>query len=334
MNARAPLCLQLPPQLPKVLIAAEPPAAIRPLIEADRAELGGLMHRAYAGTVDDEGEGLGGAEEEIRRTCSGEYGPFDADASCVWAEGGALRCASLVTGFQGGPFLAYLFTDAAHKGRGLGGHCLRWSIARLHARGATSLRLAVTRANAPALRLYRSMGFEYEVAAVRPRRLGRADAPAYREFRLQALQASPEAFGSSHEEEAGRPLEAFADLLHGAGDDRVYFGVWQGDDLVGAVGVGREAGLKERHIGHLRSLYVAPAARRQGIARSLVERALKHAQQQAGLVQIVLSVTSTQEAAIALYESLGFRTCGRMPRALQVGGAYFDELMMVRPLDG
>ncbi len=114
----------------------------------------------------------------------------------------------------------------------------------------------------------------------------------------------------------------------------MFFGVWQGDALAGTVGVGREAGLKERHIGRLRSLYVAPAARRQGIARALVERALKHAQQQPGLVQVVLSVTSTQQAAIALYESLGFRTCGRMPRALQVGDAYFDETTMVRPLDG
>jgi ribosomal protein S18 acetylase RimI-like enzyme len=45
--------------------------------------------------------------------------------------------------------------------------------------------------------------------------------------------------------------------------------------------------------------------------------------------QVKLSVTATNQAAVHLYESVGFVGVGRLPRALRLGHEYFDELMMV-----
>ena len=36
--------------------------------------------------------------------------------------------------------------------------------------------------------------------------------------------------------------------------------------------------------------------------------------------------------AIKFYERHGFRPIGRIPRSLQVGGRYYDELLMLRPV--
>jgi len=49
----------------------------------------------------------------------------------------------------------------------------------------------------------------------------------------------------------------------------------------------------------------------------------------AGLEQVLLSVTSTQIAALALYRSLGFELFGTEPRALNINGEFIDEHYLV-----
>jgi ribosomal protein S18 acetylase RimI-like enzyme len=58
--------------------------------------------------------------------------------------------------------------------------------------------------------------------------------------------------------------------------------------------------------------------------QQLLERAAKVS----GVEQILLSVTSTQIAAVKLYRSLGFEPFGLEPRALKVGGRFIDEEYM------
>jgi hypothetical protein len=48
-----------------------------------------------------------------------------------------------------------------------------------------------------------------------------------------------------------------------------------------------------------------------------------------GVEQIVLAVATTQESAIALYQSLGFRSFGMERRALKIGERYVDFQHMV-----
>ena len=84
------------------------------------------------------------------------------------------------------------------------------------------------------------------------------------------------------------------------------------------------------HIAFVRSVYVDPAFRSVGVARRLLGAVLHQAAQWGGIELSSLSVTAGNAPAIHLYESLGFVEVGRRPRALRVGGAYFDELDMVR----
>jgi len=57
----------------------------------------------------------------------------------------------------------------------------------------------------------------------------------------------------------------------------------------------------------------------------LLERASKIE----GIEQIMLSVVTTQDAAIKLYRSLGFESFGCERRALKIGDRYLDEENMV-----
>jgi ribosomal protein S18 acetylase RimI-like enzyme len=51
-----------------------------------------------------------------------------------------------------------------------------------------------------------------------------------------------------------------------------------------------------------------------------------------GVEQVSLTVVSGQEAASALYRSLGFEPYGLEPRGLKVGGRYLDNEHMVLQL--
>ncbi len=60
-------------------------------------------------------------------------------------------------------------------------------------------------------------------------------------------------------------------------------------------------------VAHLSEVATAPAFRRQGLARQCVAEALTVAFEQQGARGVTLSVTATNEGAITLYESIGFR---------------------------
>jgi ribosomal protein S18 acetylase RimI-like enzyme len=156
-----------------------------------------------------------------------------------------------------------------------------------------------------------------------------SDADAFQHLRLWGLQESASAFGSSYEVERERSIPQVEEHLVGWGD-RVFLGGFDGDELLGMIGVERAAGAKERHVAFLRSMYVAPATRGQGLGRYLLLAALQRAASWSGVEQVKLSVTASNEPAVCLYRSAGFVEVGRMPRALLVGQDYFEELSMVR----
>jgi ribosomal protein S18 acetylase RimI-like enzyme len=160
------------------------------------------------------------------------------------------------------------------------------------------------------------------------RELEANDAVAFQAVRLGALQESPSAFGSSVEEERDRPSEAVRALISDSAE-RVFFGAFARTSLVGMVGVGREQGAKKRHTAFVRSMYVAPECRGLGIGRRLLDAAIQRARDWAGVEQVILEVTADNEAAVRLYRAAGFEAVGRMPRALRLGGEYFDELVMI-----
>jgi arylformamidase len=156
--------------------------------------------------------------------------------------------------------------------------------------------------------------------------LATVDAPAYRELRLRALREHPDAFRSDADQEAAKPLADTEKRLAGA--ESVFFGAFDDDRLIGAVGLGFESRIKVRHVAHVIGLYVVPEATQRGVGRTLIDALIEHARTRAELEALTLTVTSDNARAVRLYESAGFITHGREPHTMKVGGTSYDKTMM------
>lgn len=167
------------------------------------------------------------------------------------------------------------------------------------------------------------------------RRLGVADAERYRAFRLAALRAAPTAFTSSYEEERARPMAATLRRLAGAeeGPGALLGAFGEDGALLGTAGLSVPERRQERHKATLYGMAVARATAGRGIGRALVERALRTAEEDRRLRQVLLTVSAGNEPAVRLYTSCGFEVWGREPRAVLVGRRAVVKLHMVRLLD-
>jgi ribosomal protein S18 acetylase RimI-like enzyme len=160
--------------------------------------------------------------------------------------------------------------------------------------------------------------------------LDEGDAEMYWEIRLEALRLHPEAFGSDYEESLRRPIEKVRERIRENRETGSFtLGAFEGGEIVGTTGFFREEGVKERHRGFIWGVYVRPQYREQGIARKLMQEAIRKASAVDGVEQIHLMVTTINTGARQLYRSLGFEEYGIEPRALKVGNEYYDEAMMV-----
>jgi RimJ/RimL family protein N-acetyltransferase len=158
-----------------------------------------------------------------------------------------------------------------------------------------------------------------------------SDAAAFHALRLRGLRECPEAFASSAEEEAEQPLAQAAARLSPR-EGALVFGAWRDGELVGLVGLARESMAKLAHKGWIWGVYVAPEARRHGVAEALLHHALDHARTEWGLRQLNLGVNTRNGAAHALYRKLGFESFGLERGFLRVDGVLHDEHQMVKIL--
>jgi GNAT superfamily N-acetyltransferase len=130
-----------------------------------------------------------------------------------------------------------------------------------------------------------------------------------RALRLRALLDAPEAFGSTHAQEAEEDEDqwrAWATGWPGVADQAVFAavdeGVWTGI----AVAVRWE---QEPEVVHLYAMWVDPSSRRRGVGRALVEAVTAWARD-IGVGRVVLRVTEGNAAALALYKASGFVDIG------------------------
>jgi ribosomal protein S18 acetylase RimI-like enzyme len=163
-------------------------------------------------------------------------------------------------------------------------------------------------------------------SAVAIRRLTREDAPVYREIRLEGLRDSPEAFGSTFENESANSLEFFSERIATSN----VFGAFRNAELAGVAGLLIHQGVKEAHKGFLWGMYVRPSARHMGAGRLLVEAVLAFARTKVELVQ--LSVISENVNARRLYAAMGFVEYGLEKKSLKQNGRYHDEVLMAKDL--
>ncbi|MBU9189326.1 GNAT family N-acetyltransferase [Burkholderia gladioli] len=136
-------------------------------------------------------------------------------------------------------------------------------------------------------------------------RLGPSRAEDYRTIRLAALQADPDAFGSTYELEAARGLDHFVERLAGT----AVFGAYRDGEIVGMAGLRREPGPRERHKGVLWGVFVEAAEE---------------------LAQLTLAVAGADQRVRDWYVRAGFEVYGVEPRALSVPGGFVDTVLMVR----
>jgi GNAT superfamily N-acetyltransferase len=161
------------------------------------------------------------------------------------------------------------------------------------------------------------------------RRIRRDESLPLRALRLRALADAPMAFGSTLARE-----EAFPDAVWheratagAAGVDRVTYVAEDVDRWIGmATGLVDEADAPDAS---LVGMFVEPGARGRGVGRGLVEAVAGWARS-AGAPRLYLWVTSTNDAALALYARCGFRSTGKAQPLDHTPAS--TELEMVRVL--
>jgi ribosomal protein S18 acetylase RimI-like enzyme len=159
------------------------------------------------------------------------------------------------------------------------------------------------------------------------------DAGAFYRLRLRAVREEITAFITTAGEFRRQPPQQLAQSLAPT-SDHVILGAFEGEQLVGMVGLARKSRVKLRHKADIWGMYVAPGARSQGVGRALMQAAIARARSMHGVEQILLSVVETQTTAQHLYIALGFVVYGREPRAVKVGDRYLAEDLMLLDLTG
>ena len=96
--------------------------------------------------------------------------------------------------------------------------------------------------------------------------------------------------------------------------------------IVGRLSLGRDPHPASRHVADL-GLMVAAGHRRRGIGTALLREAVEWARA-SGIRKLELHVFPHNEAAIALYESFGFRREGLRRGHYRRGAEYLDAVLM------
>jgi RimJ/RimL family protein N-acetyltransferase len=166
------------------------------------------------------------------------------------------------------------------------------------------------------------------------RRLTAADLRTYKVLRDEVLEAHPQAFTSDATTERHRRADDYMPRL-GLGraeGGHLLLGAWQGDDLLGAIGLERDLRAKVRHIGHVVGMMVRVRAQGRGIGRALLEALIAEAGGPARLELLTLTVTDGNTSAVRLYERAGFSRFGLLHKAIKVGERYHDKIHMAMVL--
>jgi len=161
------------------------------------------------------------------------------------------------------------------------------------------------------------------------RKLTENDAESLWKLRLYALQTDPNSFGEAPDELRKTTVEEYGSRLRPGKTQNFVFGAFEGEALAAMTGFYRETAVKRRHKGWIWGVFVSPQARGKGLGRALVAKAIETAAALPGLRCLLLTVSTTQCAAIKLYEDLGFRSFGTEPHALMIGDQFIDEHHMI-----
>ncbi len=160
-------------------------------------------------------------------------------------------------------------------------------------------------------------------------RLVPSHAVEYRTLMLEAYERHPDAFTSSVAERAALPPSWWETRLKDdANAAELVLGGFLDGQLAGVAGLSFESREKARHKANLFGMYIAPAYRKHGLGRLLVEAALAQARANPAIRLVQLTVTQGNHAAQTLYERHGFVPFGVEPLAVAVGGQFASKVHM------
>jgi RimJ/RimL family protein N-acetyltransferase len=153
------------------------------------------------------------------------------------------------------------------------------------------------------------------------------NAPLLREIRLEALAAHPTYLASDPTYEGSWPLDRWRESLAKA---HWLLARFDGEPAGICVFTYPAHNSKQRHTGHVGSMYARDAFKGKGVGDALLQALLDHAA--TCVEQVALTVTAENVRAIRLYERFGFREYGRIPRSIFYDGRYYDDVEMIRPV--
>lgn len=119
-----------------------------------------------------------------------------------------------------------------------------------------------------------------------------------------------------------------------AAGDAVKLFCYVNQQLAGVCDIHRDTSLltRKRHAGVL-GLIVGKDFRGQGIGQQLMSTTIEEAQKHiSGLRMVKLDCFATNVPALSLYQKLGFREVGRIPKSLFYKNQYVDEVIMIHEL--
>lgn len=165
------------------------------------------------------------------------------------------------------------------------------------------------------------------------RQLGGADAEAFSALRWLVTADNPVPMGLTLEEELNRPLQGFRDQLSAPAPNAA-FGVFADGQLRACAALAWTSRFpSSMHKALLWGCFVEPGFRGRGLGRQVVGRALEHARQNS-VRRVNLTVFLPNQAAVALYASLGFQPYGLEPEAVCLDGSFHDGQHMTLVLAG
>ena len=147
-------------------------------------------------------------------------------------------------------------------------------------------------------------------------------------MRLEALQNSPTSFLTSYEEEFSSGKQIYAKKLEKTAIDDLFFGAFLEETLIGFVAFYRFNKISIAHKYALWGTYIQPQYRQKSYGRLLLETAIIELKKITNCKAISLTVRTTNNAALKLYESCGFKIWGTEPCALLVEDKMYELYYM------
>ena len=148
----------------------------------------------------------------------------------------------------------------------------------------------------------------------------------YKEIRLLALKTDPIAFGESYEREEKKSEQEIREKL----SDPNYkaYVVKVGDKVCALATYNLYLPGRVTHQAQIHAVFTDLKFRRQGLGKKILEKIKSDLHENPITSRVSLSVSTTQEGAIKMYEEAGFEKFGVGHKELKVDGKYYDLVYM------